>query len=126
MSLRWIDLRAVRWIPWLFVCRDLTPSIAEYMPRDSDGKYTHEAWNDLLPALATTFAETHPDSTVLIYSSYDTFTRIMENPTKYGFNTGDEFKPRGSIWYDQIHPTSKMHDEIANDLLAFLSEVKRT
>ena len=95
------------------------------MPRDSDEKYTHEAWNNMLPALATTFAKAHPESTVLVYSSYDAFTRVLDNPTEYGFNPDDEFKARGSIWYDQIHPTSKMHDEVAKDLLAFLSEVKR-
>ena len=35
-------------------------------------------------------------------------------------------KPRGTIWYDQVHPTSKMHDEVAKDLITFLSDVKCT
>ena len=97
------------------------------MKDDDEGrkKYTHEEWNDVLEVFAAQFADAHAESTVLIYSSYATFTRVLDDPTAYGFKTKDVSNEGGSIWCDRAHPTSKMHDEIAKDMIAFLSDVPK-
>lgn len=84
------------------------------------GKYSFEEWNDLLRVHAAEFTKSHADATMGIYSSWHTFTRVLDDPVAYGFKAGDEKKQGGSIWVDHIHPTSKMHEEIAKDMLAFI------
>lgn len=89
------------------------------------GKYSFEEWNDLLRVHASQFAQDHEDATVIIYSSWETFSRVLDHPVQYGFEAGDEKKSGGSIWVDHIHPTSKMHDELAKDVVALLRGVSR-
>lgn len=91
--------------------------------RDRSRKLTFEEWNDVLPRVAKGFSDRHVDATVLIYSSHETFTRVLNNPTRFGFDAEDVNKQGGSIWFDRIHPSSRMHDEIAKDMLEFLSSV---
>ena len=88
------------------------------------GKYSFEEWNDLLRVHASQFSEAHGEATFLIYSAWGTFTRVLNEPASYGFNPGDEKKQGGSIWVDHIHPSSKMHEEIAKDMVSFLSGVQ--
>lgn len=87
------------------------------------GKYSFEEWNDLLRAHASQFANNHQDATVIIFSSWATFTRVLDTPTRFGFREEDVKKRGGSIWLDHIHPTSKMHDELAKDILALLKGI---
>ena len=94
------------------------------MPKDEKGKYTFEEWDYLLPKFSSEFASRHVDATVFVFSSYETFTRVLDDPEKYGFDAADKSKQGGTIWCDHAHPTSKMHDEIAKDLIVFLSNVK--
>ena len=90
----------------------------------SEEKLTHEEWNDKLKEFSLGFARRHPDATVLICSSWVTFTRVLDDPTAFGFEEGDQSKRGGSIWLDHSHPTSKMHDEIAKDVLSLLRSLK--
>lgn len=62
----------------------------------------------------------------MIYSSWAAFTRILDEPVKYGFNVGDEKRMGGSIWVDHIHPTSKVHDELAKGTVSLLGGVAAT
>jgi hypothetical protein len=57
----------------------------------------------------------------MIYSSYDTFTRVLCDPISHGFIFEDVTK-EGGIWYDHLHPTSAMHDIIAKDIAQFLGD----
>jgi len=79
----------------------------------------HAEWNNLLQIAAQTFAAKHPDATVMVFSSWDTFNRVLDNPTDSGFTDDDETE----IWIDHIHPTSRMHKIIAHDLASFLQSV---
>ncbi|KAF9246887.1 hypothetical protein BU15DRAFT_57848 [Melanogaster broomeanus] len=56
---------------------------------------------------AQQFAADHADASVMIFSSWDTFTRILDDPASYGF---DADEPYGGIWVDSLHPTTKVHD----------------
>ncbi|KAJ3557005.1 hypothetical protein NM688_g1712 [Phlebia brevispora] len=87
---------------------------------------TFEKWNDVLQTSAKQFASDHPGVTMLIYSSHATFTRVLNDPAAYGFRKEDLRKAGGSIWADQSHPSSKMHDEMAKDMISFMSCITRS
>ena len=58
--------------------------------------------------------------TAFVYSSFDLFSKLLDNPGQYGFKTSDICKKEGSIWCDHIHPTTRVHEEIAKDFVQFL------
>lgn len=91
--------------------------------KDKGKKFVFEEWNELLPKQASDFVGSHPGTTALVYSSYDTFVRVLDNPTEYGLESDDVSRHGGGIWCDHLHPTSKMHNEVAKDLLVFLSDI---
>jgi hypothetical protein len=61
----------------------------------------------------------------MLFSSFATFTNVLDNPVLYGFESSDIHKARGKMWIDHLHPTSKMHDVIAHDVSEFLGSVDR-
>ncbi|KAJ7148724.1 hypothetical protein C8R43DRAFT_1088345 [Mycena crocata] len=77
-------------------------------------------WNTELKKAAALFATTHPEATVMIYSSWDTFNVLLDDPEAHGFQVQDVRKAGASIWVDHLHPTSKVHDFVARDMSAFL------
>lgn len=81
-------------------------------------------WNNALRAEAEKFATSHDEATVLIYSSWATFTKVLDDPTAFGFAQEDVRKPAGSIWVDRLHPTSALHGVIAEDMGQFLGSVE--
>ena len=90
-------------------------------PKALDRSQIFEKWNRELGRYVRLFANTYPkETTAMVYSSYDTFTRVLDNPESYGFTTDDVGKKGGAIWCDDLHPTSAMHDIIANDIARFL------
>ncbi|KAJ7717971.1 hypothetical protein B0H16DRAFT_1610024 [Mycena metata] len=78
-------------------------------------------WNTELKKAVAQFAVVHPDATVMIFSAFDTFDAIFNDPASHGFPVGDVSKAGGSIWADHLHPTSRVHDFVARDVAAFLS-----
>ncbi|KIJ69721.1 carbohydrate esterase family 16 protein [Hydnomerulius pinastri MD-312] len=76
-----------------------------------------DSWNETLEQKAREWAlhPSHSDAYVMIYSSWDTFTRVIDDPVSTGFDD-----PQSQIWVDQLHPTSKMHAIISKDLTKFL------
>lgn len=77
-------------------------------------------WNTRLRDFVTQFASTRPDVTTLVYSSFELFSRILDKPEVYGFPSSDCRLMGGKIWYDHIHPTTRVHQEIGRDIAAFL------
>ena len=67
------------------------------------------------------FAEAHADVTTLYFSSWDTFTRVLDDPVAHGFAPEHVARAGGDIWVDNLHPSTKMHDWIAYDLSKFLN-----
>ncbi|KAJ7694813.1 hypothetical protein B0H17DRAFT_931326 [Mycena rosella] len=91
-------------------------------PRPAKGRAPNYVnWNSELKKATALFATAHPDATVMIYSSWDTFNALLDDPVAHGFPAEDVRKPGASIWYDFLHPTSKVHDFVARDMAAFLS-----
>ena len=93
------------------------------MTREGQKKHSFDEWNELLRVRAKEFAEKHPDSTVIVYSSWATFSKVLDDPKEFGMEDGDQQKMNGTIWFDHIHPTSKMHGVIATDVEALLKTV---
>jgi hypothetical protein len=58
-------------------------------------------WNDEVAA------SHHPDATVMLFSAWATFTRIISDP--------------GSIWFDFMHPTSPVHNILAGEIAQLLA-----
>ena len=69
------------------------------------------------------FEEVHPDATVFIFSSWDLFTTVLDNPVRYGFKEEDRSKNGGGIWVDRLHPTTKMHEIIAKGIVEYLKSI---
>ena len=61
------------------------------------------------------FHETHPDVSALMFSTQETFTRVVEDPS---------LVPEDEVWIDHVHPSSRTHDFVARDLFAFLNSVE--
>jgi phospholipase/lecithinase/hemolysin len=77
-------------------------------------------WNSVLRDKAAKFSADHQDATVMLFSSWDTFTRVFDSPEVCGFKAGDLRKRGGKIWVDHIHPSSRMHRIVADDIFSFL------
>ncbi|KAI0336551.1 hypothetical protein GY45DRAFT_1315944 [Cubamyces sp. BRFM 1775] len=82
----------------------------------------YEVWNSGLRSHVLAFADKHPDITTLFYSSWSTFTRVLDDPVSHGFNQEHVSRSGGDIWVDNLHPSSKMHDWVAHDISKFLHE----
>jgi hypothetical protein len=52
---------------------------------------------------------------------WDTFTRILSDPARYGFNPADRTTLGGSIWFDFMHPTSRVYNILAGEIAQFLA-----
>jgi phospholipase/lecithinase/hemolysin len=87
-----------------------------------------KAWNSNLIEYAQKFSEKHGDVRVRIYDAAALFTRVLDDPKKYGFKDStskfmlSDAEEESCIWYDDLHPTSAMHKILAADLARFLTE----
>jgi hypothetical protein len=79
-------------------------------------------WNVELKNSVQQFSQAHSDVSAMIFSSWDTFTRVLDDPTAHGFLEEDVRQEGGGIWFDRLHPTSRMHGFIARDLAKFLND----
>ncbi|KAF9224339.1 hypothetical protein BS17DRAFT_779653 [Gyrodon lividus] len=80
----------------------------------------HSEWNRALNERAQQFAANHTDASVMIFSSWNTFSRILDDPGSYGFDANEK---HGGIWVDAVHPTTKVHDILAREISVFLNGV---
>ena len=87
-------------------------------------KEKFEIWNGCLRSAVEVFISTHQDSTVLFFSSFEAFDIFLNNPEQHGIETKDLRRSGGRVWVDHIHPTTKVHDYIANQIAAFLGAVQ--
>jgi phospholipase/lecithinase/hemolysin len=96
---------------------------------DPDQRLRYPAYNlrlqNRIRQFASSISEAGSDPiTVLYFSFYKVFTSILDAPEEYGFLREDLKKKGGSIWFDNLHPTSKVHAILAAELDTFLSGVE--
>ncbi|KXN86893.1 hypothetical protein AN958_09488 [Leucoagaricus sp. SymC.cos] len=77
-----------------------------------------DLWNSLLGKEIENFAILHEDVTASLFSPATTFNRLLDDPTRFGFDVNG-----ATIWADHIHPTSRAHDFLAADLARFLEGI---
>ena len=83
-----------------------------------------QTWNECLGKEVKAFATAHPDATALLFSSYEAFDTLLDNAEQNGLKAQDRKRRGGDIWIDHIHPTSKVHDNIARRVAAFLDNIQ--
>ena len=69
---------------------------------------------------AEKFSSAHPDATVLIFSSWEVFSRVLADPTSCGFAQGVE---RAALFVDDFHPSSEFHAVFAREFLTYVDGV---
>lgn len=84
-------------------------------------KHRYEQWNQALRENVSSFVSAHSGVTAFVFSSYALFSRMLDNPTDFGFPKGDAKKRGGTMWVDHLHPTSAVHKEVAGALSQFLT-----
>jgi phospholipase/lecithinase/hemolysin len=87
-------------------------------------KEKFEIWNNCLRNAVEEFTSVHQDSTVLFFSSFEAFDVFLNNPEQHEIETEDLRRSGGKVWVDHIHPTTKVHDYIANQVATFLGTVR--
>ncbi|KAG2130185.1 uncharacterized protein EDB93DRAFT_1332106 [Suillus bovinus] len=80
----------------------------------------YQTWNETLEKELQSWTKTHPDVTTFLFSSWDSFSRVLDDPNAFGFDPNDISEAGGAIWVDRLRPTSAMHRVIADDLVSFL------
>ncbi len=79
------------------------------------------------------FRTEHPGITIYEFDSYSLLQDIFDNPADYGFTNVRDVCPSfyvadnfdngdGYVFWNQIHPTTEAHEELAIQILATLSE----
>ena len=69
---------------------------------------------------AEKFSAARPDATVLVFSSWDVFTKALVDSAAAGVPQGDASNCDG-LFVDGFHPASTLHAVVAKELLAFLA-----
>ncbi|OSC97117.1 carbohydrate esterase family 16 protein [Trametes coccinea BRFM310] len=99
---------------------DRSPVGVAFTRNDPAFKLPYETWNSSLRSHVTSFVQKHPDVTTFVFSSWATFTRVLDDPVAHGFREDHASRAGGDIWVDNLHPSSRMHDWIAHDVSNFL------
>ncbi len=70
------------------------------------------------------FSSAHDDATTFLYSSYSIFSRVLDRPEDYGWNSAQTQCRAGKMWVDHLHPTTAMHKIVASDFVEFMGQQK--
>jgi lysophospholipase L1-like esterase len=84
---------------------------------------TFESWNLALREAIEKFCAAHHDVSVFLFSSFKAFDSLLDDPEPYGLRVEDIRRFNGTVWMDHIHPTSQVHDFIANHIAIFLAGI---
>ncbi|KAG6858031.1 hypothetical protein C0995_003196, partial [Termitomyces sp. Mi166 len=79
-----------------------------------------KAWNELLKTKTVEFALSSGKATTFLFSTHQALTDMLDDPLEYDFSEDDPTNECGCIWADDLHPTSEVHDIIAERLLTAL------
>ena len=79
-----------------------------------------ETWNELLRNQITEFASSSKEATILLFSSHQVLTEVLEEPLEYDFSEDDPTIDGGNIWVDDLHLTLEVHDILGDQLFKSL------
>ncbi|KAJ6600696.1 hypothetical protein B0H10DRAFT_2083248 [Mycena sp. CBHHK59/15] len=92
----------------------------------SDISPTYINWNSELRQSVENFASAHQDARILTFSAFQAFSEVLDNPKTYGLRQKDTVSAGGAVWRDKLHPTSKVHEIVADKVVAFLKSMDTT
>lgn len=75
-----------------------------------------QVWNELLQAETTEFGTGNKEATVLLFSSHQVLTEVLNDPHEFDFSEDDPTTEGGGIWVDDLHVTTEVHDVFAERL----------
>ncbi|KAI0074731.1 hypothetical protein K474DRAFT_1507171 [Panus rudis PR-1116 ss-1] len=78
-------------------------------------------WNDLLQAQMAEFGTNSQEATILMFSSHQVLSDVLDDPSEYDLSEDDPEIEGGGIWADGLHLTAEVHDIIAERLCRSLS-----
>jgi phospholipase/lecithinase/hemolysin len=84
---------------------------------------TFESWNMTLRMAIERFFAAHDDVSVFLFSAFKAFDSLLDHPETFGLKAEDVRRFNGTVWFDHIHPTSQVHDFIANHVANFLTGI---
>ncbi|KZT35686.1 hypothetical protein SISSUDRAFT_1121437 [Sistotremastrum suecicum HHB10207 ss-3] len=90
--------------------------------RRSSSGTIYQKFNAALRTAGNDFVVNHQRSTVLLFSSFDLFNQVLDEPEGFDFEKTDVARAGGGIWVDRIHPTTGMHKVVADALCQFLEQ----
>jgi len=95
------------------------------VPLERQGKMqtTFESWNMSLYEAIERFCAAHDDVSVFLFSAFKAFDSLLDRPETFGLKAEDVRQFNGTVWFDHIHPTSQVHDFIANHVAIFLTGI---
>lgn len=95
------------------------------VPLERQGKMqaTFESWNMTLCEAIERFSAAHDDASVFLFSAFRAFDSLLDHPETFGLKAEDIRRFNGTVWFDHIHPTSQVHDFIANHVAIFLNGI---
>ena len=78
------------------------------------------SWNSLLREQLAKFGSDRQAVTVMLFSSHQVLTEILDDPCAFDFTEGDPDTEGGNIWEDDLHLTSEVHAIFTERLLKCL------
>lgn len=84
-------------------------------------KEKSELWNALLPNHIRKFGKKHRDVTVFLFDEHALLSKIILDPTQYGFSANAGRMRDNETFLDHVHPTSAVHRILARELASFLA-----
>lgn len=98
----------------------LRPGVAENFGVSIEMEERVETWNDSLRTQATAFAADAKEATVLLFSSHQLLSDILEDPLAYDLTEDDPTTEGGGIWIDDLHLTEDVHRILGEQLFKSL------
>lgn len=80
-----------------------------------------DAWNAALALSIAALRQRHEDARVYSLDTHALFMDIFDNPEKHDFRAEHVGRAHGgAIWMDGLHPTSRVHEIIADEIQSLL------
>ena len=83
-----------------------------------------KTWNELLLTQATEFGTSSTEATVLLFSSHQVLSEVLDAPAEFDFGEDDPTTEGGGIWADDLHLTADVHDVLAERLLSSVTSMR--
>ncbi|KAL4891770.1 GDSL lipase/esterase [Aspergillus ambiguus] len=80
-------------------------------------------YNTQLKAMVDGFKANHTDVTAVLYDSWSFMTKVLDNPTEYGFPDATCINEDGTscVWWNNYHPSAKYHELQSDDMKQVLT-----